>query len=143
MHELGSVGVSVTIGIGFMDIEKFSGILVHPFNVAVAEIVPVITPAVVFVPKLKGEICPFPEAVRPIPAFELVHAKVAPLGMLTKSAGSADELGHPLTLLIGLIVGVGRIVIENEALNPLQPFRVGVTETVPTKLVLEVFAGAL
>ncbi len=75
--------------------------------------------------------------------MELLHVKVAPAGILTKSAGSANDPGQPLTLLIALMVGVGRIVIVNEELDPVQPFRVGVTETVPTTLALEVFAGAL
>jgi hypothetical protein len=75
--------------------------------------------------------------------LELLQVKVAPAGTLTKSAGSAADPGQPLTLVMVFIEGVGRIVMVNEELDPVQPFRVGVTETVPTALALEVFAGAL
>ena len=56
MHELGSVGVSVITGVGFMEIVNVKGALVHPFKVAVAEIVPVIALAVLFEAKLNGVI---------------------------------------------------------------------------------------
>ena len=75
--------------------------------------------------------------------MELLHVKVAPLGMLIKSAGSAEEPGHPLTLGTASIVGVGRIVIVNDEVDPVHPFNVGVTETVPTTFVFVAFAGAL
>ena len=75
--------------------------------------------------------------------MELIHVKVAPAGTLTKSAGSADAPGHPLTLLIALMVGVGRTVIVNEELEPVHPFKVGIIEMVPTILVFVVFAGAV
>ena len=75
--------------------------------------------------------------------FELLHVKVAPAGTLTKSAGSANDPGHPLTLLIALIVGVGRIVIVKDELDPEQPFNVGVTVTVPMTSAFVALAGEL
>jgi hypothetical protein len=56
LHELGSVGVNVITGVGFMEIVKVKGALVHPFRVAVAEIVPLIALVVLLDPKLKGVI---------------------------------------------------------------------------------------
>jgi hypothetical protein len=143
LQELGSVGVNVITGVGFMDIVKVKGALVHPFRVAVAEIVPVIALAVLLDSKLNGVICPFPEAPRPIVALELLQVKVAPAGTLTKSAGSAEDTGHPLTSLMVLIVGVGRIVMVNVEVDPVHPLRVGVTDTVPTTFEFVIFAGAL
>jgi hypothetical protein len=52
LHELGSVGVKVITGVGFMEIVNVKRVLVHPFKVAVAEMVPVIALAVVLFPKL-------------------------------------------------------------------------------------------
>jgi hypothetical protein len=56
LHELGSVGVNVITGVGLMEIVKVKGALVHPFRVAVAEIVPVIALAVLLEAKLNGVI---------------------------------------------------------------------------------------
>jgi hypothetical protein len=56
LHELGLAGVNVITGVGFMEIVNVKGVLVHPFKVAVAEMVPVIALAELLDAKLNGVI---------------------------------------------------------------------------------------
>ena len=143
LQELGSVAVKEITGVGFTVTLNNKGTLAHPFKVAVAETVPVIALEVLLLAKLNGVICPVPEVPRPIDVLELFQVNEAPAGTLTKSVGSTNEPGQPLTSLIGLIVGVGRIVIVKDELDPAQPFKVGVTVTVPVTFAFDVFTGAL
>ncbi len=86
---------------------------------------------VLFELNVKGVICPEPDVERPIPAFEFVHVKFAPVGLLLKSTGSAVAPGQAVMLLIELTVGVGSIEIVNVEPAPTHPLRVGVTDIDP------------
>ena len=48
-----------------------------------------------------------PLATRPMAVLELVHANVAPVGLLTKLPILIVELGQTAILVIGVTVGVG------------------------------------
>ena len=63
---------------------KVIGVPEHPLRVGVTVIVPTIFAPVLFAGALHEVILPKPLADIPIAVFELLHAKVAPEGVLTK-----------------------------------------------------------
>ena len=88
-------------------------------------------------------IFPLPLATSPIAVLEFVHAKVEPIGLLTKLLMLIVELGHTAMFVIGVTTGLGKIVTVKVIGVPEQPFRVGVTEIIPTILAPVPLAGAV
>ena len=86
---------------------KFIDVPGHPFNVGVTIMFPVTLEPVLFDGAVHDAILPVPLTDSPMLAFELVHVKVAPVGLLTKLPILIAVPGHTAILLIWDIVGVG------------------------------------
>ncbi len=70
-----------------------SGVPAQPANVGVTVIVPLIAAPVAFV-ALKAGTFPVPEAANPIAGLLLVHAKVAPTGVLVNAPTGTASPGQ-------------------------------------------------
>jgi hypothetical protein len=98
---------------------------VHPANVGVTVMVPLIAPEVLLLAVNAGGL-PEPVAASPIAVLEFVHVKVAPAGVLVNvPAGTAAPL-QTVKLAGTLAVGKGLTVTVDTA-DPLQPEVVPVT----------------
>ena len=96
---------------------------------------------VVFAAALKVAICPTPLPESPILGFEFIQAKVAPVGLLTKSVASIACPGQTMKLAKGFIIGFGFTVIVMFVGFPIQPSNVGVTETMLVMVAFVVFVA--
>ena len=86
---------------------KFIGVPVQPLSVGVTFIVPIIFDPVPLAGAFHVGILPEPLAAIPIAVLELVHEKVAPVGLLIKLPMLIGTPGQTAILLICSTVGVG------------------------------------
>ena len=108
----------------------------------VTAIFPIKLEPVVFVGAVHWEILPDPLVARPIDVLELVHVKLAPVGLLLKAAIFMVAPGHTAILFNWFTVGVGFIVTGKFVGVPVQPLSVGVIIMVPVIFEPEALAGA-
>ncbi len=101
-------------------------------------------PTITVVPALvavNDGVFPFPLAGKPIAGLLLVQVKVAPAGVLIKLEAATVAPLHTDALAGTVVVGVGNTEWLNATCVPGQPFKVGVTRTMPTiKAVLALVA---
>ena len=95
------------VGVGYKVTLKVMGVPAHPLRVGVTVIIPTIFAPVLLVGAFHDVILPVPLATRPIAVFEFVHAKVAPVGLLTKLPILMVEPGQTAISVIVLTAGVG------------------------------------
>jgi hypothetical protein len=86
------------VGVGFMVIVNVFAAPGQPFNVGVTDTVPTMSTPVAFAGAVYAVMSPVPLAAKPTLAFVFVHANVAPVGVLTNTAGATLSVAH---LLIG------------------------------------------
>jgi len=86
------------VGVGFMVIVNVFAVPRQPFNVGVTDTVPTMSTPVAFAGAEYAVMSPVPLAAKPVDVLLFVHANVAPVGVLTKTAGETLSVAH---LLIG------------------------------------------
>ena len=101
-----SSGTMDTTGLAFTVIENKPTFPVHPFNVGVTAMFPLIL-AVVELLVVNERMLPLPEAASPIFVLEFVQLKVAPDGVLAKTIGVKVVPAQRLTLDILDTEGLG------------------------------------
>lgn len=95
------------MGVGYIVTVKLAGLPVHPFNVGVTVILPVIFEPVPLGGAFHCGIFPVPLAEMPIAVFEFTHEKELPVGLLVKAPGLIVEPGQTEILDTAFVVGVG------------------------------------
>jgi len=83
-------------GVGFMVIVNVFAVPGQPFNVGVTDTVPTMSTPVAFAGAEYAVMSPVPLTAKPTLAFVFVHANVAPVGALTKTAGATLSVAHLL-----------------------------------------------
>ena len=119
------VEVDVTTGFGLTVTVYVAAGPVHPASVAVTEMVAVMGEAVVLVAVKEG-VLPAPLAARPMEGSELVHAKVAPAGVLVNADAATAPPLQTVMFAGTVVVGLGFTVTVPVPI-PVQPPVVPVT----------------
>jgi hypothetical protein len=133
----------VRTGVGFIVTVNVTGALVHPFAVAVTEMVPLILKLVRFAGAAYEVISPDPVAANPIAILLLVQLNMAPATLLEKVPGFIVLVGQTIISDIADTTGVGLIVIEKFMGVLTQLLRVAVTAIFPTNADPVKFTGAI
>ena len=105
-HTVVLEGALATVGVAYTVTLKLVEIPLHPFKVAVTEMVATMFVVVVLVAVKPGAL-PLPPEIWPVVVLLFVQLKVAPGGTLTKLVATTPTPGHTAILAMAETLGFG------------------------------------